>query len=78
MCTRSQQLCGQASFELCDGISSKNEKVRKSLFVCSNGTQVESLKQTNGQKSRDTVPLMDANCQACRDQVRPISTEGKK
>ena len=78
MCTRSQQLCGHASFELCDGISSKNEKVRKTFFVRSNGAQVESLKQKNGQKSRDTVPLMDANCQAFRDKVRPISTEGKK
>ena len=36
----------------------KKEKVRETVFACSYGLHVESLKQKkNGQKSRDTVPL---------------------
>ena len=38
-------------------IFSENEKVRKTVFVCSYGAQVESFKQKNCRKSRDTVPL---------------------
>ena len=35
----------------------ENEKFRETVFACSYGAQVESSKQKNGQKSRDTVPL---------------------
>ena len=35
----------------------ENKKVRETVFACSYGAQVESFKQKNGQKSRDTVPL---------------------
>ena len=35
----------------------ENEKVRETVFACSYGAQVESFKQKNGQKSRDTVLL---------------------
>ena len=35
----------------------ENKKVRETVVACSYGAQVESFKQKDGQKSRDTVPL---------------------
>ena len=35
----------------------ENEKVRDTVVACSYGAQVESFKQKNGRKSRNTVPL---------------------
>ena len=39
----------------------EHENERKTVFACSYGAKVESLKQnTNGRKYRDTVPLKQA------------------
>ena len=35
----------------------ENKKVRDTVVACSYGAQVESFKQKNGRKSRNTVPL---------------------
>ena len=37
----------------------KNEKFHETIFGSSYYTQVESCKQKNGRKSRDTVPLTE-------------------
>ena len=54
------------SLKICDMPPKFSKSVREVVdyadtrfreYLCENGTQVESLKQKNGQKSRDTVPL---------------------
>ena len=35
----------------------ENQKVRETDFACTYEAQVESFKQKNGRKSRDTLPL---------------------
>ena len=52
-CPRSRWLCRHTFFA---DIFRENEKV-ETIFACSNGTQIESFKQINGKKSRDTAPL---------------------
>ena len=38
----------------------EKERVRETVFACSYGAQVESYKQKNRRKSRDTVPALKA------------------
>ena len=49
VCSCSQRLRGQGIFNFAIEYLPKNEKVRKAVFVCSYGAQVESFSKKNGQ-----------------------------